>query len=120
MEALPLNQTQREQLKEMVRYLFPEYTHISIGGEYVSLSKTPLSNLDITWNRIHWLELLMREGLRRIYVLGKYDDKWMFNKIRHISISLMTPQAKHPVTLFYEEFLKVLPNSGNNGHRQTA
>lgn len=120
MEAIPLGQAHREMLKEMIKYLFPEYPFISMGGEYVSLSKTAPNDFDISWNRMHWLELLLREGLRRIYILGKYDEVWMFHKVREITLSLMAPEAKHPVSLFYEEYLKVLPKQPNDDSLQQA
>jgi hypothetical protein len=119
-EAIPLSQNHRDKLKEMIGYLFPEYPFISLGGEYVSLSRSKPDDFDISWNRLHWLELLMREGLRRIYVLGKYDDVWMFHKVREITLSLMAPEVRHPVSLFYDEYKKILPQKPKENQVKSA
>jgi hypothetical protein len=120
MEAIPLGQAQREQLLEMTKYLFPEYPHISLGGEYGSMSRTPPAYLDIHWNRIHWLELLMREGLRRIYSLGRHDKEWLFKVVNRVTLSLMAPDSTHPVTLFYDEYLKILPSNKSDKQSETG
>jgi hypothetical protein len=93
---------------------------MSVGGEYVSLSRSAPTEFDINWNRMHWLELLLREGLRRIYVLGKYDEGWMYLKMRELTLSLMAPEARHPVAFFYDEYRKILPQRPKDAQLEQA
>lgn len=114
MEALFVGSVERDQLKKMAIRLYPEYPYISIGGDYVSMTTSKHIKLDVDWNRIHWLELVIRGFIKRIAVTAGYDRAWLLDMVGKITLALIAPQVKHPITLVYEEFIKVFPDTKDN------
>ena len=112
-EPIKLNEAHREHLKEMIKELC-DYNHFFLGGEYVSLSRSPKSSFDIEWYRMHWIEFLLRVVLREIHQRGiysknwqLYDNNWMAGMTMKIIIAVQDSEHRRPVVLFYEEYLKV-------------
>lgn len=108
MAPIVLSQLHRDQLKEMMLYLYPEYRNISVGGDYVSMSKSKVIQVDMNWNRVHWLELLMRGALPRIASVGRHNKSWLAEVTWKLTLALIAPEAVHPIELIYEEYRKLI------------
>jgi hypothetical protein len=108
MDSRELQPNERSKLKSMLSTLFPEYPSIAVGTEYVSFSTVRQPTTMTEWTRIHWVPLLMGEGIRRISLLGRKDKSWIQHIVSSIVYSFIYPSSLHPVDVVYDQYLSVV------------
>lgn len=105
---LIVEERQRRQLKEMLQVLFPEYKHITVGQDYVSMSAQKAISLDMNWKKYHWFILLLGEALKRLYALGRKDEEWLRNIVHILATAVMHQGSEHPIETIYREYTEII------------